>query len=99
MRDLVIISAVPDACQADSSMSHRSRPPDLLRQVSGFGAGELTRAAEVLATGLTNMRGTTAPQLHLELMSRILLPEPTRMVVESMHVWAVREEDRRLRPR
>jgi DNA polymerase-3 subunit gamma/tau len=35
----------------------------------------LTRAAEVIATGLTEMRGTTAPRLHLELMcARVLLP-------------------------
>ena len=40
-----------------------------------LGAGELTRAAEVIALGLTDMRGTTAPRLHLELMcARVLLP-------------------------
>ena len=33
------------------------------------------RAAEVIAQGLTDMRGTTAPRLHLELMcARVLLP-------------------------
>ncbi len=40
-----------------------------------MGPGELTRAAEVIAKGLTDMRGTTAPRLHLELMcARVLLP-------------------------
>ena len=47
----------------------------LTSQAASLGAGELTRAAEVIATGLTDMRGTTAPRLHLELMcARVLLP-------------------------
>ncbi|MSS44885.1 DNA polymerase III subunit gamma and tau [Cutibacterium sp. WCA-380-WT-3A] len=75
MRDLVIISAVPDACRTGLIDVSPEQGIRLTHQVAGFGAGELTRAAEVLATGLTNMRGTTAPRLHLELMcSRILLP-------------------------
>lgn len=75
MRDLVIISAVPDACRTGLIDVSPEQATRLTHQVAGFGAGELTRAAEVLATGLTNMRGTTAPRLHLELMcSRILLP-------------------------
>ncbi|EFS55263.1 DNA polymerase III, subunit gamma and tau, partial [Cutibacterium acnes HL046PA2] len=75
MRDLVIVSAVPDACRSGLIDVSPEQATRLAHQVSGFGAGELTRAAEVLATGLTNMRGTTAPRLHLELMcSRILLP-------------------------
>ena len=54
-------------------------PPDqaerLSSQAAALGPGELTRAAEVIAVGLTEMRGTTAPRLHLELMcARVLLP-------------------------
>lgn len=75
MRDLVIISAVPDACRTGLIDVSPEQATRLSHQVAGLGSGELTRAAEVLATGLTNMRGTTAPRLHLELMcSRILLP-------------------------
>lgn len=76
MRDLVILAAVPDAVNnrlIDVSPEQGER---LAHQAAAMGAGELTRAAEVLATGLTQMRGTTAPRLHLELMcSRILLPD------------------------
>lgn len=76
MRDLVILAAVPDAVNnrlIDVSPEQGER---LAHQTAAMGAGELTRAAEVLATGLTQMRGTTAPRLHLELMcSRILLPD------------------------
>ena len=47
----------------------------LTTQASAMGPGELTRAAEVIAKGLTDMRGTTAPRLYLELMgARVLLP-------------------------
>ena len=72
MRDLVIVSAVPDACRSGLIDVSPEQATRLAHQVSGFGAGELTRAAEVLATGLTNMRGTTAPRLHLELMLSLI---------------------------
>jgi DNA polymerase-3 subunit gamma/tau len=40
-----------------------------------MGPGELTRAADLLHTGLTEMRGATSPRLLLELIcARILLP-------------------------
>lgn len=75
MRDLVVLAAVPDACTSGLIDVSPEQAIRLSHQVAGLGSGELTRAAEVLATGLTQMRGTTAPRLHLELMcSRILLP-------------------------
>jgi len=75
LRDLIIVGAVDDAFGSglldvpeDQARRYRS-------QAAGLGAGELTRAAEVLAEGLTGMRGTTAPRLRLELMcARLLLP-------------------------
>lgn len=75
LRDLVILSAVPEAVTNGLLDVAADQAQRLQTQVSGMGAGELTRAAEVIATGLTDMRGTTAPRLHLELMcSRVLLP-------------------------
>nr|WP_244937937.1 DNA polymerase III subunit gamma and tau [Acidipropionibacterium jensenii] len=75
VRDLVILSAVPDACSTGLIDASPEQATRLSHQAAGMGSGELTRAAEVLATGLTQMRGTTAPRLHLELMcSRVLLP-------------------------
>ena len=51
----------------------RARRP--AAETTAMGPGELTRPAEVIAVGLTEMRGTTAPRLHLELMcARVLLP-------------------------
>ncbi|MGV8847653.1 DNA polymerase III subunit gamma and tau [Tessaracoccus sp.] len=75
LRDLVILAAVPDAATNGMLEVSTDQAQRLATQVAGMGNGELTRAAEVIATGLTEMRGTTAPRLHLELMcARVLLP-------------------------
>src|SRR5699024_9887085 len=76
LRDLVIVAAVPDAMTSGLVDVAGDQAERLQTQAAALGAGELTRAAEVIADGLTEMRGTTAPRLHLELMcSRVLLPD------------------------
>ncbi|MCM2580177.1 DNA polymerase III subunit gamma and tau, partial [Streptomyces meridianus] len=75
LRDLVILAAVPDA--ADKGLL--DVPVDVLErmqaQASVFGAAELSRAADLVNTGLTEMRGATSPRLQLELIcARVLLP-------------------------
>ncbi len=75
LRDLVILAAVPDA--ADKGLI--DVPADVLErmraQATVFGAAELSRAADLVSTGLTEMRGATAPRLQLELIcARVLLP-------------------------
>ena len=75
LRDLVIVAAVPDALTSGLVDVAPDQAERLSSQAASLGAGELTRAAEVIAAGLTDMRGTTAPRLHLELMcARVLLP-------------------------
>lgn len=75
LRDLVIVAAVPDALRSGLVDVAADQAERLSSQAAALGPGELTRAAEVLAVGLTDMRGTTAPRLHLELMcARVLLP-------------------------
>ncbi|MDR1768681.1 MAG: DNA polymerase III subunit gamma and tau [Propionibacteriaceae bacterium] len=75
LRDLIIVAAVPSAISSGLIDVADDQAERLRVQAKGLGAGELTRAAEVMATGLTQMRGTTAPRLHLELMcARVLLP-------------------------
>ncbi|MFB4316357.1 DNA polymerase III subunit gamma and tau [Actinomadura sp. 21ATH] len=75
VRDLVILSNVPEA----GGTGLLNVPPDELeqmkRQAGSLGPGELARAADLLHTGLTEMRGATSPRLLLELIcARILLP-------------------------
>ena len=75
LRDLIIVAAVPDALSSGLVDVSADQAERLTSQASALGPGELTRAAEVIAVGLTEMRGTTAPRLHLELMcARVLLP-------------------------
>ncbi|HSN12772.1 MAG TPA: DNA polymerase III subunit gamma and tau, partial [Propionibacteriaceae bacterium] len=75
LRDLVVVASVPDAASSGLIDVAADQAERLTVQAAGIGAGELTRAAEVLAEGLVAMRGTTAPRLHLELMcARVLLP-------------------------
>ncbi len=75
LRDLVIVAAVPEALASGLVDVATDQGERLTSQAATLGPGELTRAAEVIAQGLTEMRGTTAPRLHLELMcARVLLP-------------------------
>ncbi|THI98158.1 DNA polymerase III subunit gamma and tau, partial [Nocardioides sp.] len=75
VRDLVIVSAVPDAPATGLIDVSGDQGDRLVAQAARFGRAELTRAADLVAAGLTDMRGATAPRLLLELIcARILLP-------------------------
>ncbi|MGI9092467.1 MAG: DNA polymerase III subunit gamma and tau [Mycobacteriales bacterium] len=75
LRDLVVLDAVPDAVAkgiVDGPADELGRMAD---QAGRLGAATLSRYADVLHAGLTDMRGTTAPRLLLELIcARMLLP-------------------------
>jgi DNA polymerase III subunit gamma/tau len=74
-RDLLVLDAVSDAgetglldCPADELERMRG-------QAARLGRPALTRAADVMAQALVDMRGTTSPRLVLELAcARVLLP-------------------------
>jgi len=75
-RDLMIVDAL-EATNANSIL--RELPDDQLErmrvQAKNIGQASLSRAADIAAEGLTQMRGATAPRLILELIcGRILLP-------------------------
>jgi DNA polymerase-3 subunit gamma/tau len=75
LRDLVIVSAVPDAPATGLIDVSEDQGERLVAQAARFGGAELSRAADLVATGLTEMRGATAPRLLLELVcARVLLP-------------------------
>ena len=75
LRDLTLINALPDAAArglVDASADELER---MIDQASRLGAATLSRYAEIVHTGLTEMRGATAPRLLLELLcGRMLLP-------------------------
>ncbi len=75
LRDLVILQAVPDAGAKGILHAPDDQLARMLGQAARFGAADLARAADVVNTGLTEMRGATAPRLQLELIcARVLLP-------------------------
>ena len=75
LRDLVIVSAVPDAPATGLIDIAEDAAERLVAQAARFGPADLSRAADLVATGLTEMRGATAPRLLLELIcARVLLP-------------------------
>jgi DNA polymerase-3 subunit gamma/tau len=75
LRDLVIVDAVPDAPATGLIDCSEDQGERLVSQAARFGSAELSRAADLVATGLTEMRGATAPRLLLELIcARVLLP-------------------------
>ncbi|MBP5922893.1 MULTISPECIES: DNA polymerase III subunit gamma and tau [Streptomyces] len=75
LRDLVILAAVPDAVEKgliDAPVEVLER---MQAQAGVFGAAELSRAADLVNEGLTEMRGANSPRLQLELIcARVLLP-------------------------
>ena len=77
-RDLIVLAAVPDAAE----IGLLDLPPDraelMAAQAGRFGQAGLTRAADIISTGLDQMRGATSPRLLLELMcAQVLLPAAT----------------------
>jgi DNA polymerase-3 subunit gamma/tau len=75
LRDLIVLDAVPEA----GGNGLLDVPPDRLdlmsSQAKALGPATLSRMADTVHEGLTEMRGTTAPRLLLELVcARMLLP-------------------------
>jgi DNA polymerase-3 subunit gamma/tau len=75
LRDLIVLQQVPDAV----AKGLIDAPADQLERMGAhaaqIGPATLSRFADIVHNGLTEMRGTTAPRLLLELISaRMLLP-------------------------
>ena len=75
LRDLIVLSAIP----GDDALAILDAPDSeievMRRQVGELSLAELSRAADLVSDGLTQLRGATAPRLHLELLAaRLLLP-------------------------
>lgn len=74
-RDLIIVKAMPESAQSILRGMPADQIARLQNQAHNLGSAELSRAADVTNTALTEMTGATSPRLHLELLcARILLP-------------------------
>jgi DNA polymerase-3 subunit gamma/tau len=74
-RDLIIMQKVPDAAANGIIEAPDDQLERMTAQASRMGPATLSRLADIVHNGLTEMRGTTAPRLLLELLvARMLLP-------------------------
>ena len=75
LRDLIVLTAIPGG-EALAILDAPDAEIEAMRsQATGFTLAELSRAADLVSEGLTQLRGATAPRLLLELLvARLLLP-------------------------
>jgi DNA polymerase-3 subunit gamma/tau len=90
LRDLILVAATG----ANATAVLRGIPADELErmqaQARNFGSAELSRAADVVNSSLTEMTGATSPRLHLELMiARLLVRAQGAPTVSSAPVTPV----------
>ena len=75
LRDLIIVAAVEENASNILREVSEDQIERMRAQGNLIGTATLIRAADIVAAGLTQMRGATAPRLMLELIcGRILLP-------------------------
>lgn len=74
-RDLLVLHVLGVDKAAQLVDLPEDRLPELHETAQGFGRMELNRIADALSDALSELRGATAPRLHLELlMSEVCLP-------------------------
>jgi DNA polymerase-3 subunit gamma/tau len=74
-RNLIVLHNVPNAAELGLIDAPEDQVAREIAQSQLFGPSELTRCADVVSNSLSELRGATAPRLHLELMvARLLLP-------------------------
>jgi len=75
LRDLIILQRVPDAIASGIIDAPDDQLERMAAQAARMGQATVSRLADIAHNGLTEMRGTTAPRLLLELIvARMLLP-------------------------
>ncbi|MFF5233762.1 DNA polymerase III subunit gamma and tau [Dactylosporangium sp. NPDC000521] len=75
LRDLIVLQQVPDAVAKGLLDAPHDQLERMGAQATQLGQATLSRYADIVHNGLTEMRGTTAPRLLLELITaRMLLP-------------------------
>ncbi|HEY7594841.1 MAG TPA: DNA polymerase III subunit gamma and tau [Actinophytocola sp.] len=99
LRDLVLLRAVPDAGGRGLVTAPGDELDKMVAQAQQLGPATLTRYAEIVHTGLVDMRGATAPRLLLELLcARMLLPGavPTDSAADSAVLQRLERMERRV---
>jgi DNA polymerase III subunit gamma/tau len=68
LRDLVVLHEVPDAVEAGLLDAPDVQIATMRAQTERLGLAQLSRAADLVSTGLSELKGATAPRLQLELL-------------------------------
>ncbi|WP_141566522.1 DNA polymerase III subunit gamma and tau, partial [Pseudonocardia sp. N23] len=78
LRDLTLLQAVPESAGQGLVEASADELDRMAEQAGKLGPATLARYGDIVHTGLTEMRGATAPRLLLELLcARMLLPAAT----------------------
>jgi DNA polymerase-3 subunit gamma/tau len=85
-RDLLVLDAVPSAAASGLLNTPADEAERMQGQAARMGQAALSRAGDIMAQALVDMRGTTSPRLVLELAcARILLPGASTDVAAVLH--------------
>ncbi|GAB3868822.1 hypothetical protein GCM10029964_000080 [Kibdelosporangium lantanae] len=98
LRDLVLLRAVPDSGARGLVNVPADELTRMSSQAENLGPATLSRFAEIVHTGLIEMRGATSPRLVLELLcARMLLPSavPTDAAVDSAVLHRLEQLEKR----
>ena len=82
LRDLVVVTQVPDAASSGIFEIPNEQIDDLVAQGKLFTPAQLVRVADLVSSGLSELRGAASPRLQLELLAaRLVTNEVTQDLI------------------
>ncbi|MCF8553803.1 MAG: DNA polymerase III subunit gamma and tau [Candidatus Nanopelagicales bacterium] len=82
LRDLVVVTQVPDAARSGLFDIPNEQIDDLVSQAKLFKPAQLVRVADLVSSGLSELRGAASPRLQLELLAaRLVTNEVTQDLI------------------
>jgi DNA polymerase-3 subunit gamma/tau len=82
LRDLVVMTQVPDAATSGLFDIPKEQIDDLASQAKLFTPAQLVRVADLVSSGLSELRGAASPKLQLELLAaRLVTNEVTQDLI------------------
>jgi DNA polymerase III subunit gamma/tau len=82
LRDLVVVTQVPDAARSGLFDIPNEQIDDLVSQAKLFTPAQLVRVADLVSSGLSELRGAASPKLQLELLAaRLVTNEVTQDLI------------------
>ena len=82
LRDLVVVTQVPDAASSGIFEIPNEQIDDLVSQAKLFTPAQLVRVADLVSSGLSELRGAASPRLQLELLAaRLVTNEVTQDLI------------------